>query len=929
MKRVRAIFIVTLMVLLTAGSSVWAVSNAAALFLRVAAGARPAGMGEAFVSIADDATATFWNPAGLGNSPISGSFKTALIADLQERNAGMAGLSDAPMVITSAVTMEGLSGGTETWVIAGNRLLKYDGEAWRSGTEYRTSSDQTLPDFLKTIISTDDDSALQVMVAEVVAINSAVSAAEVDSFAAQTTAAVPEGYGAREDLAAGLGALRTGYAQGLLLTPQFRDLQKKLADGLKDGVMTAEETDRITYSLERAVSRYLPSRLTVPYSIGINGRMTCLAAVGRYLWVGTDNGLYRLAGQTWARYTLEHGLPSDTVTAMASFDEALFIGTDKGLIQYYQGGFTGFPGLPAERVGVITLKSREWAYAVVGGMMYRFDGLTWTDSYPYTVRIDDSLDKLVTRCSMYGTPEEREFLKQRILDLNRPSALTSPVTAIVDSGAVAVADSTKPVGAETPAAIPEAMPPAAAAESTAVVQIATPGVGPDDVSRWLSEGKVVNLPLSPRFRFDVTALAVDLDSVVWVGTTGGLLSFNQVEWSRYGYTAYTVPVGDSAAPGQAMTAGDIAAATLKGLDSAKVALLARNIDLYNQLNGAPVPPGGTVYVYSSNLGSAIQSVGLVFGELHIGTEYGLQKRTENGWEMVRLGQMDQQRVVSAGDFKSQSVYVTQHGATTETKGAGEIVLMHAKWLPNLDQDMYYEYASIVKNFRSIGTIGLNIAFLSYGTIQYTDEVGNVTGEGNPLEFALALSYGTSLNSSVKWGVSGKFIHSRLSTQGAGKEVGEGIASAFALDMGILYKFTQRATFGAAVTNLGPDISYIDEAQSDPLPRNLGVGLSYKILNSTYNRLIVQAEVNKMLVNLDHSFGWELENAIRHVGAEYVYANLLAVRAGYKYDKEGDVKHLTFGAGLQLVGFKLDFAYIPSSTDSPLANTLRVSLGLRF
>lgn len=929
MKRVRAIVIVTLIALLTTGSSAWAVSNAAALFLRVAAGARPAGMGEAFVSIADDATATYWNPAGLGNSPISGSFKTALISDLREDKESGMGMSGAPMVITAAVTMEGLSGRTETWVIAGDRLLKFDGDAWRSGTEYPTSSDQTLTDFLKSIINTDDEETLKTMAAEVVAINCPVSAAEVDSFVAQTTANIPEGYGAAGDLTTGLEALRAGYGQGLLLSPQFRDLQNKLADGLKDGKLTSEEADRVTYSLERAVSRYLPSRLTVPYGIGIGARMTCLGAVGRYLWVGTENGLYRLAGQTWARYTQEQGLPSDTITIMASYNEALFIGTDKGLIQYYQGGFTGFPGLPAERVSVIAMKSRESAYAVVGGMLYRFDGLTWTDSYPYTVRIDDSLDKLVARCSLYGTPEEREFLKQRILDLNRPSALTPPAAAMPDSTAVTAADSTASTVTDTVAAAPEAMPPAAAAESTAVEQVPVPQIAGDDVSRWLVEGRVIKLPLSPRFRFEVTALAIDLDDVVWVGTAGGLLSFNQSEWTRYGYTAYTVPVGDSAAPGQPMTSGDIAAATLKGVDSSKVALLAKNIDLYNQLDGAPVAPGRTVSVYSSNLGSAIQSLGLVFGELHVGTEYGLQKRTKNGWEMVKLGQMDRQQVVSTGDFKSQSVYVTQDGTTTETKGAAEIVLMHAKWLPNLDQDMYYEYASIVKNFRGVGSIGLDLVFLSYGTIQYTDEVGNVTGEGNPLEFAVALSYGTSLNSSVKWGVSGKFIHSRLSTQGAGKEVGEGIASAFALDLGILYKFTQRATLGAAITNIGPDISYIDEAQSDPLPRNLGVGLSYKILNSAYNRLIVQAEVNKLLVNLDHSFGWEMENAIRHVGAEYVYANLLAVRAGYKYDKEGDVKHLTFGAGLQLVGFKLDFAYIPSSTDSPLANTLRVSLGMRF
>lgn len=39
--------------------------SAAALFLLIAPGARAAGMGEAFVAVADEATATYWNPAGL------------------------------------------------------------------------------------------------------------------------------------------------------------------------------------------------------------------------------------------------------------------------------------------------------------------------------------------------------------------------------------------------------------------------------------------------------------------------------------------------------------------------------------------------------------------------------------------------------------------------------------------------------------------------------------------------------------------------------------------------------------------------------------------------------------------------------------------------------------------------------------------------
>lgn len=41
-------------------------AEATGIFLLIAPGARQGGMGEAFVAVADDATATWWNPAGLG-----------------------------------------------------------------------------------------------------------------------------------------------------------------------------------------------------------------------------------------------------------------------------------------------------------------------------------------------------------------------------------------------------------------------------------------------------------------------------------------------------------------------------------------------------------------------------------------------------------------------------------------------------------------------------------------------------------------------------------------------------------------------------------------------------------------------------------------------------------------------------------------------
>ncbi len=64
----RSVCTILVMALALTGLSAQAagVSQATMLFLKIAPGARPTGMGEAFVALADDATAVWWNPAGLG-----------------------------------------------------------------------------------------------------------------------------------------------------------------------------------------------------------------------------------------------------------------------------------------------------------------------------------------------------------------------------------------------------------------------------------------------------------------------------------------------------------------------------------------------------------------------------------------------------------------------------------------------------------------------------------------------------------------------------------------------------------------------------------------------------------------------------------------------------------------------------------------------
>ncbi len=68
------------------------------------------------------------------------------------------------------------------------------------------------------------------------------------------------------------------------------------------------------------------------------------------------------------------------------------------------------------------------------------------------------------------------------------------------------------------------------------------------------------------------------------------------------------------------------------------------------------------------------------------------------------------------------------------------------------------------------------------------------------------------------------------------------------------------------------------------------------------------------------------------GFEYWYAKQFAFRTGYFWEAatKGDRKYFTMGLGLKYSIFSLDFSYlIANTTRSPLANTLRFTLGFNF
>ncbi|MBP5240663.1 MAG: type IX secretion system outer membrane channel protein PorV [Bacteroidales bacterium] len=314
-------------------------------------------------------------------------------------------------------------------------------------------------------------------------------------------------------------------------------------------------------------------------------------------------------------------------------------------------------------------------------------------------------------------------------------------------------------------------------------------------------------------------------------------------------------------------------------------------------------------------------------------------------------------------------------AFVEDKGG--FAMTYTPWLRKLgvgDMNLLYLGGYYSVNNRS--TIGGSVTYYSVGDVNFTSEEGQDLGTYNPNEFTIDLSYSMKLTDQIALGASGRYLRSDL-TQG--QDVGTTstrAGNAIAADIGLYYQDKLSATpsmpgelaLGLFISNLGSKISYSDDDnEKDFLPANLRLGGRYTLNLDDYNQFSMLLDFNKLLVptppvydedgniiagkndraedisvmqgvfqsfyDAPNGFKEELQEIQISVGAEYWYSQLFAVRAGYFYEhkNKGGRQYITFGGGIRYNMFTFDLSYLLalSKTQNPLANTIRISLGMNF
>jgi hypothetical protein len=327
-------------------------------------------------------------------------------------------------------------------------------------------------------------------------------------------------------------------------------------------------------------------------------------------------------------------------------------------------------------------------------------------------------------------------------------------------------------------------------------------------------------------------------------------------------------------------------------------------------------------------------------------------------------------------------------AFMESKGG--ITVNYTPWLTKLVNDINLAYIAGYYNIGEMaGTVSGSFRYFSMGEVTLMEMDANYQGSplgtAHPNEWALDVAYSRKLHEYLSMAVALRFMYSDLnnginSSTSTSPEMFP--AWTMAADVSLYYRQPIATPMGESyfalgfnLSNLGGKMSYDEGDTKHFIPANMRLGVSYELPFDDYNRLMISAEANKMLVPTYNSKfandgnggqydqadyaavsspngwwqsfcdapGYFNENTGKHVsatmeelqeiqwgiGLEYSYNRQFFGRVGYSHENyyKGNRRYVTLGAGFKLSIFSLDFAYcIATAPSNPLDGTMRFTLG---
>jgi len=360
---------------------------------------------------------------------------------------------------------------------------------------------------------------------------------------------------------------------------------------------------------------------------------------------------------------------------------------------------------------------------------------------------------------------------------------------------------------------------------------------------------------------------------------------------------------------------------------------------------------------------------------------------------ARAASMGDMGVATSVDTYSQFWNPSKYVFSETKSGFG---LSYTPYLSKLVNDISLGNLTYFNRINERSAFAVSLRYFSLGEIEIIQDEFSQALIEKPNEMTMDISYSLRLADQFSMGVALRYLRSDLRIQAvdetakAASSYAVDISAYFQGEEQSYGDVDGRWRAGMIIQNLGPKIKYDESGSETFLPTNLRLGAGFDFLLDQYNKVSVTAEFAKLLVPTPPILGYEYnftdnnENGVYDegidelgeqttgdlviyngqttdvdflqgvfqsfsdapggfseelkeftwaVGAEYVYDDSFALRAGYFNESEdkGARKFLALGAGFKFSGTRVDLSYLFSASrvPSPLENTLRFSLTFDF
>lgn len=302
---------------------------------------------------------------------------------------------------------------------------------------------------------------------------------------------------------------------------------------------------------------------------------------------------------------------------------------------------------------------------------------------------------------------------------------------------------------------------------------------------------------------------------------------------------------------------------------------------------------------------------------------------------------------------------------------GVLALSHSNWLPGLGPRFLHDYLTVALPLGDRFGVAVDVNYFNLGEQMAMSDQAIPLGTFGNYELAAGTSVGYRITSRWSLGMGMRYIHSNLAAGQLSDNSQIEAGQSLALDFGALYRSPGIQTgrhesilrAGAALSNMGSGISYLEGQQPHGLPSTLRFGWSWQMnLNAqSIHKFVLSHDLSKGLARVEEQVNgadttwtsvsgfrvltdtWQavqtpygslssLQQLRTGVGLEYWYSDMLALRTGYYYEHpyNGDRQFLTMGLGLRYDRFAADFSYWAAMAEHhPGANTLRFTLKVQF